>query len=300
MHRYGGGVDLDPERPPLRAAILRQQILRHGGLWTSLEVVGETGSTNADVIAAARQGAPEGTVLVAEHQRSGRGRAGREWTSPARAGLAVSLLVRPGAATGQWRAAPAARWGWLPLLAGVALAETVARCTGVTGGLKWPNDLLVEGRKCAGILAEVAGDAVVIGVGLNTTLRAEEIPQPAAGGLPITSLALAGAATTDREALLLALLDRLGHWYEVWRSHSGDAEVSQLRATYLRLCATVGLPVRALLPGGTRLTGRAETVDAEGRLVLRTAHGTRALSAGDVTHVRPDAGWAPLPPRTAA
>jgi BirA family biotin operon repressor/biotin-[acetyl-CoA-carboxylase] ligase len=263
----------DPVRPPLPAAALRRAVLREGGLWRALEVVAETGSTNVEVVEAARAGAAEGLVVVAEHQRAGRGRAGRRWSSPPRAGLAVSVLLRP--------AVPPVRWGWLPLLAGVALAESVGRVAGVAASLKWPNDLLVDDRKCAGILAEVVGEGVVLGVGLNVTLGAGELPMAEA-----TSLALAGARTTDRAALLQALLDGLEQWYGRWRAAGGDAEACGLRAAYGRSCATLGLPVRVLLPDGAELTGTAVVVDSDGRLVVRTPDGDRALAAGDVTHVR--------------
>jgi BirA family biotin operon repressor/biotin-[acetyl-CoA-carboxylase] ligase len=261
-------------RSPLPVAALRRAALRDGGLWTALDVVAETGSTNADVAQAARAGAAEGLVFVAEHQRAGRGRAGRRWSSPPGAGLAVSVLLRPGV--------PATRWGWLPLLTGVALAESVGRVAGVAAALKWPNDLLVGDRKSAGILAEAVGDAAVVGIGLNVTLRADELPTPAA-----TSLALAGAASTDRAALLVGLLAGLEQWYARWRDAGGDAEACGLRAAYLRSCATIGRPVQVLLPDGTTLAGTATTVDLDGRLVLATPTGSRALAAGDVTHVRP-------------
>jgi BirA family biotin operon repressor/biotin-[acetyl-CoA-carboxylase] ligase len=270
-------------------------------LWTALRVVEETGSTNADVMAAARDGAAEGLVVVAEHQRAGRGRAGRSWSSPPRAGLIVSVLLRPAAATGRWPPAPPPTWGWLPLLAGVALAESVNRLAGVDASLKWPNDLLVSSersseasdaagssdeRKCAGILAEVAGETVVVGIGLNVTFGTEELPPPGPGALPATSLALAGARTTDRGVLLAGLLSALERWYGGWRAHAGDADACGLRAAYRRASATLGRPVRAVLPDGTELTGTADTVDPDGRLVLRTGAGTRTLAAGDVIHLR--------------
>jgi BirA family transcriptional regulator, biotin operon repressor / biotin---[acetyl-CoA-carboxylase] ligase len=267
-------VVADPERAGLPSAQLRRAVLVDGGLWTALEVVAETGSTNADVTEAARAGAAEGLVVVAEHQRAGRGRAGRSWSSPPRAGLSVSVLLRP--------RVPAARWGWLPLLAGVALAESVGRVAGVTAALKWPNDLLVGDRKCAGILAEAVAGAVVVGVGLNVTLRADELPAPEA-----TSLALAGARTTDRGVLLVGLLSRLREWYERWQAAGGDADAAGLRPSYLRSCTTVGRPVRVELPDGTVLAGTAETVDPEGRLVVRTSERSHALAAGDVTHATP-------------
>jgi BirA family biotin operon repressor/biotin-[acetyl-CoA-carboxylase] ligase len=256
-------------RNPLRLEALRAALLREGGLWTGLEVLAETGSTNTDLAAAARAGAPEGAVLVAEHQRAGRGRIGRGWISPPRAGLTVSVLLRP--------PVPPARWGWLPLLAGVALVEAVELGA---AALKWPNDLLVGERKCAGILVDAVGEAAVVGIGLNVTHTADELPDGA------TSLALAGARTTDREPLLRAVLDRIEHWYGAWRAAGGDPDRCGLRDAYRERCATVGRAVRVALPGGAELTGEAESIDREGRLLVRTAGGSRAVAAGDIVHVR--------------
>ncbi|HEY8451717.1 MAG: biotin--[acetyl-CoA-carboxylase] ligase [Micromonosporaceae bacterium] len=277
-----------PGRVPLPVAELRRAVIAAGGPWTRLDVVDSTGSTNDDLVAAARAGEPEGRVLVAEHQRAGRGRSGRRWVSPPRAGLAVSVLLRPGAPGGGTAGVPTSRWGWLPMLTGVALAEAVGRVTGLAPALKWPNDLLVDGRKCAGILAEATGDAVVVGVGVNVTLREDELPPVPPGAPPATSLALAGAACTDRARLLRDLLDRLGSWYGRWRDAAGDADRCGLRAAYLAGCDTVGRTVRVELPGGGELVGRAETVDDAGRLVVTDASGHRtAVAAGDVRHVRP-------------
>jgi BirA family biotin operon repressor/biotin-[acetyl-CoA-carboxylase] ligase len=264
-------------RPPLRAPELPA-----GGLWTALKVVEETGSTNADVVAAAAAGAAEGLVVVAEYQRAGRGRLGRGWSAPPRSGLTASFLLRPGAAV------PAARWGWLPLLAGVALVRAVRALTGVDARLKWPNDLLVDGRKCGGILVEVAEDrAVAVGIGVNVTLAAAELPPRAPGAPSATSLALAGARRTDRGRLLQALLGEIERWYGAWRGAAGDAGVCGLWSAYVADCATVGAPVRAVLPDGSELTGTAEAVDADGRLVVREHTGdVRVMAAGDVVHLR--------------
>ncbi|WP_432995029.1 biotin--[acetyl-CoA-carboxylase] ligase [Dactylosporangium sp. CA-233914] len=281
----------DLERPPLRAAALRRALLVPGGLWTDLRIVEETGSTNADAIAAAREGAPEGLVIVAERQSAGRGRLGRQWESPPRAGLALSVLLRPDL--------PAARLGWLPLLAGVALAEAVRRVARVDAYLKWPNDLLLKAassespgrsrraepgvdRKAAGILAEAAGGAVVIGIGLNVTLRENELPRPDA-----TSLALSGAANTDRDPLLRALLRALAEWYTRFVEHAGDPEASGVREAYVFHCGTVGRRVRVELPGGGVLQGAAAGVDGDGRLQVTDPFGAvHPVAAGDVVHAR--------------
>jgi BirA family transcriptional regulator, biotin operon repressor / biotin---[acetyl-CoA-carboxylase] ligase len=259
------------ERRPLDVAVLRGRLVTADGLWREVTVVPQTGSTNADLLEAAQAGAAEGLVLVAEEQTAGRGRLGRSWSAPPGAALTFSVLLRPAGV-------PPTRLGWLPLLTGVAVAAAVRETTLVPASLKWPNDVLVGERKLAGILAEAHGDAVVVGVGLNVTLSRAELPVPAA-----TSLLLEDAASTDRTALLAAILAELAHRYQAWRTNPHRAE---LRADYLRWCATIGREVRAELPGGAVLTGTATDVDDAGRLVLRTPAGLVPVGAGDVVHVR--------------
>jgi BirA family biotin operon repressor/biotin-[acetyl-CoA-carboxylase] ligase len=271
----------DLDRPPLNAAALRRALLREGGLWSGVELVQRTGSTNTDLVARAEAGkASEGAVLVAEEQTAGRGRLDRQWTAPARSGLFFSVLLNPSEV-------PVARWGWLPLLTGVAVATGLSRAAGVDTALKWPNDLLVtvagEERKAGGILAERAGDrGVVVGVGINVTLRAHELPVPQAG-----SLALAEAVSTDRDTLLRGVLRSLEEWYGRWRAAGGDPAVSGLQETYAAGCATLGREVRAELPGQRSLVGEAVAVDADGRLVIATKEGVQEpVGAGDIVHLR--------------
>ncbi|MEU8828623.1 biotin--[acetyl-CoA-carboxylase] ligase [Streptomyces sp. NPDC048636] len=276
---HGRWSDLD--RPPLSAAALSRALVRQGGLWTGLEVVRATGSTNTDLVTRAAAGAPEGTVLIAEEQTAGRGRLDRAWTAPPRSGLFFSVLLRPGAA-----GVPTARWGWLPLLAGVATAGALSRTASVDTALKWPNDLLVtvggEERKFGGILAERAGESVVIGLGLNVTLRAEELPVPTAG-----SLVLANAVTTDRDPLLRAVLRSIEQWYGEWCRFEGDPGPCGLQEAYATGCATLGRRVRAELPGGGERVGEAVAIDGDGRLVLATEGGVQEpVSAGDIVHLR--------------
>jgi BirA family biotin operon repressor/biotin-[acetyl-CoA-carboxylase] ligase len=252
---------------------LSAALTRDSSLWRSLEVVPEIGSTNAALVAAAAADEPEGAVLVAEHQVAGRGRLDRVWTSPPRAGLTVSFLLRPDV--------PAARRGWLPLLTGVALAEAVGEVTGVRASLKWPNDLLaLDGRKLAGILAESSGTAVVVGVGLNVSTTAEELPDTG------TSLAGVTGATVDRAPVLLAFLRAVERRYRRWTAALGDPVSSGLAADYLAWSSTVGTEVVVSLPDGSTLGGTATAVDWDGRLVVATADGQVELASGDVRHVR--------------
>jgi BirA family biotin operon repressor/biotin-[acetyl-CoA-carboxylase] ligase len=277
-------------RPPLDAAALSARLVRPGGLWREIRVTGETGSTNVDLLEEARAGAAEGLVLVAETQTAGRGRLGRAWSSPPRATLACSVLLRP--------AVPPSARAWLPLLTGIAVAAALRAEAGVNASLKWPNDVLVAGRKIAGILAEAHGDAIVAGVGLNVTLTAAELPVPTA-----TSLLLERAACLDRERLLAAMLTELAGRYTAWAAgqdptaagpgalradslRADSLRADSLRAEYLRWCVTVGREVRVELPGGALLTGTATDVDTTGRLAVRTASGTTLVGAGDVVHVR--------------
>ncbi|MFI8229550.1 biotin--[acetyl-CoA-carboxylase] ligase [Streptomyces sp. NPDC085900] len=272
----------DLDRPPLNPVALRRGLVREGGLWREVEVVQRTGSTNSDLVALAEAGkAGEGWVLVAEEQTAGRGRLDRQWTAPARSGLFFSVLLTPSEV-------PVARWGWLPLLTGVAVATGLARAAGVDTALKWPNDLLVsiggEERKAGGILAERAGDhGVVVGVGINVTLRENELPVPTAG-----SVALAGAVSTDRDPLLRAALRSLEEWYRRWRDAGGDPAESGLQETYAAGCATLGRTVRAELPGDRSIVGEAVAVDGDGRLVIATEEGVQEpVGAGDIVHLRP-------------
>ncbi|NRQ35383.1 biotin--[acetyl-CoA-carboxylase] ligase [Nonomuraea sp. NN258] len=264
----------DLDRPPLSETALNRALVRPGSLWTGITVVDSTGSTNADLTELAKHGAPEGTVLVAEAQVAGRGRLGRAWNAPARSGLTFSVLLRP--------RPPVATQGWLPLLYGVAAASAVRRLAEVDVRLKWPNDLLIGEGKLAGVLAERVDDAVVIGMGMNVTLRQDELPVGTA-----TSLALAESACLDRDPLLRAVLREIETHYRDWSEADGDAERCGLRAAYLASSATVGREVRVELPGARTLTGLATGVDAAGHLHVTAGDERYTLSAGDVVHVRP-------------
>jgi len=268
------------DRPALDPAALRAAVIRPGGLWRAVDVTAVTGSTNADLLARAAGGEPEGAVLAAEQQDAGRGRIGRTWVAPPRAALTFSVLLRP-------RDVPPARRGWLSLLAGVAAASSVRTVARVDATLKWPNDVLAGGAKLGGILAEAAGDAVVVGIGLNVSTGPDELPPPGPGALAATSLRLSGSARLDREALLADLLAGFERWYRAWCQVLGDAERSGLHAEYTRLSATLGRRVRVERPGGQQVAGLATGVDPDGRLLVRGSPDAElAVAAGDVVHLR--------------
>ena len=268
------------QRAPLSAAWLQAELVRPGGFWRAIQVVERTGSTHDDLLGAAGRGAAQGTILVAEDQSAGRGRMGRRWVSPPRAGLTFSVLLRPAAV-------PSARRGWVPLLTGVAIAAALRAEAGLDAGLKWPNDVLVNEAKLAGILAEQAGDAIVVGAGINVTVTRDELPaaETTPTGGQATSLALEGATLTDRGQLLVFILDQIERWYLAWTGASGDAAACGLQRRYQGLCQSVGREVRAQLPGGQLLTGVAREVDDAGQLLIQTAAGLIPVSAGDLVHL---------------
>ncbi len=267
------------DRCPLDEAALRSAlgVPNRAPLWRKLDVVASTASTNADVAAAAADGVEEGLVLIAERQQAGKGRHDREWISPPHAGLEFSVLLRP--------RLPMRCWGWLPLLVGVALAQTLDAYCPTPVQLKWPNDLLlgVSPRKAAGILATVVpkpDPAIVVGIGINVNTEPAELPSVQA-----TSLGIESGQTVDRAAVLLDLLSELEARYERWQRHDGDADACGIREVYRQRCHTLGKRVTLRLLNGSSLVGQAIDVDDTGRLVVATDSGLVPIAAGDVIKV---------------
>lgn len=281
------------ERRPLRASVLRELLLEPAGPLRRVEVVERTGSTNTDLVAAVRADPaawPSGSLLVADHQEHGRGRAGRTWETPPRAALTASFAIRP--------ATPPETYGWIPLVAGLGAVHALRATAGVAAALKWPNDVMVHAadgsevpgwgtlRKLGGVLTELVrtpeGDVVVVGIGINVSQADDELVVPSA-----TSLRVAGGGEQDRELLLVALVSSLADVLDRWRSHGGDAEASGIADEVSAVCATLGDRVRVELPGGGELLGVARRLDHEGALVVVDAAGTEhQVLAGDVRHVR--------------
>ncbi len=285
------------DRPALRPDFLRDLLVVPHGPLERLEVVEESVSTNTELaaaVAADPQAWPAPALLVAEHQVGGRGRAGRTWETPARTALTGSLLVRPDV--------PRESLSWLPLLAGLATVRCLRATAGVEAVVKWPNDVLVPGpgtaaggeaaeeiegwgrmRKVAGILCELLPDGgAVVGVGLNVLQGESELPVASA-----TSLALVGAATTDREILLTALEESFALTLGRWQDAGGDAEAAGLVAECVEVSATLGAHVRVDLTGGGEVTGEAYGFGHDGSLLVRGDDGSvRSLHSGDVHHLR--------------
>ncbi|WGL51546.1 biotin--[acetyl-CoA-carboxylase] ligase [Nocardioides sp. BP30] len=257
-----------------RASLDQARLATLAPTWR-IEVLPETPSTNAVCADRARTGEAEGLVVTTEHQYAGRGRLDRVWEMPPRSALAVSVLLRP--------ELPAARWPWLPLMTGVAVARVVE------GRVKWPNDLLMgpQHKKVCGILVEridtEKGPAAIVGIGLNTSLTVDELPVPTATSLSIER----GGAPVDRTEVLTRLLGELSAAYALLVE-----DPQRLAAEYVARSATLGQRVRAELPGDRELTGTATGIDEFGRLLL-DVDGDRggqptAVGAGDIVHLRPE------------
>ncbi|MGL5861680.1 MAG: biotin--[acetyl-CoA-carboxylase] ligase [Phycicoccus sp.] len=260
-----GPGDLRPvRRQPGRLDAAR---VRPVGPWRPVEVFDRLGSTNDEVSARPRLW----RVVVAESQDAGRGRLGRRWATMPGTSLAVSVLVP----------VPPSGAAWVPLLAGLAAHRAVAEVARLAASLKWPNDLLVPhdgDRKLAGLLAEWRPEGVVVGLGINVETDRADLPLDTA-----TSLRAAGVPHVDRADLLVSWLTHLAVLLEEDTGHGGPSS-----SAYRAACTTVGREVEVHLPGAPMVRGTATSIDADGRLVLRTRDGTTtALSAGDVVPVRP-------------
>jgi BirA family transcriptional regulator, biotin operon repressor / biotin---[acetyl-CoA-carboxylase] ligase len=292
---------------PIDEARLRKALLRENAPWADVRVVDEAGSTNFDLVMQARNGAPSGSVLIANFQSAGRGRQGRTWSAPPGTGVALSVLLHP-------VDVEPVRWGWLPLLAGLGVAEGLQRYPGVPVSLKWPNDVLIGDGKVAGILAEridsPRGPAVVIGIGINVHSEAGDLPVPSATSLalhasdaalggPLSRTALGGSlsrtalggslsrtalgGSLSRTEVVRSCLTALGERYLSWQRGETDEELAN---SYRSRSATIGRRVRVELVGGGPMEGVATGVDSGGRLVVRTDSRVQIVGAGDVIHLR--------------
>ncbi|MGV8970434.1 MAG: biotin--[acetyl-CoA-carboxylase] ligase [Microbacteriaceae bacterium] len=253
-----------------------------------LIVLNEVGSTN-DALRerAASERVPEFTVIVTSKQTAGRGRGGRVWVAPAGGTLAISVLVRPTLPGGE--PLDTTHFGWFPLIAGEAMRRAVHSLVPERRvGLKWPNDVQIDGRKVSGILTELLPDAasLVVGVGVNLELAEAELPVPTA-----TSLALAGAVERGdalADAVLATFLTEFRLLCSSFIAVGADAAASGILDAVSASCTTLGREVRVLLPDGSDIVGVALSLDESGRVVVRSNTDGRvsAVAAGDVTHLR--------------
>jgi BirA family biotin operon repressor/biotin-[acetyl-CoA-carboxylase] ligase len=284
-----------PDRPPLDLNALRAEGFLSANGIPQLTVVESTGSTNADLLRGVTEDPrawPDLSVLAAEYQSAARGRLERRWEAPARSSVSVSIVLRPANAEG--RPLPTHSYSWLSLLAALALREALLETAAIPAELKWPNDVLVRGRKIAGILAQLGplGEAdappVVLGTGLNVTLTEAELPVPTA-----TSVLLEDPATVDRTLLLKSYLSRFATLYRSFCNADGDPTAGMAGGPSLHkrveaVLTTLGKQVRAQLPGDHELIGHASRLDDYGSLlVVDSAAHEHVVTAGDVVHLRP-------------
>lgn len=283
-----------PGTPLSRSDLADQQFLSAAGI-PRIEVVDSTGSTNADLLRAATVDSaqwPDLAVLTAEYQTAARGRLDRHWEAPPLSSISVSVVLRP--VNAQGRPLPAQSYSWLSLIAALALREALLETAGIQAELKWPNDVLVGGRKIAGILAQLGPMAegsvppVVLGTGLNVALREDELPVPTA-----TSVFLEGGRTTDRTVLLKSYLARFAVLYRSFCNADGDPAAGMAGGPSLHkrveaVMATLGRQVRAQLPGDHEIIGHASRLDDYGSLlVVDRDSREHVVTAGDVVHLRP-------------
>jgi len=252
-----------------------------------LDYVAATGSTNTDLVASAAN-LDDLTVLVASYQSAGRGRStGRQWVAPEGSSLAISVLLRPTSRVGL---SPSS-FGWLPLLAGLAMARAVGSfipAEEVT--VKWPNDVLVGEQKISGILSELLPDlsGVVIGAGINIRQTQDELPIETATSLAIELEKLGLSAVVSNDKFLATYLGELRALYSRFVESGGDANASGLRAEVAQRCGSIGRRVRAIMPGDQEVTGNGVGLDETGRILIQPdgARELFAVSAGDIVHLR--------------
>lgn len=258
-----------PDDPATRAGL---PVRGARALFSDVRWFAEVRSTNSVLAELGRRAAPEGVVVVADHQTAGRGRLGRRWEAPAGSSLLLSVLLRP--------ALSVAELPLTTLLVALAACDACVDVARVSPLLKWPNDLTVAGRKLGGVLAETVpgpdGRAVIVGLGLNVTWA----PSPPASGVSLEQVA---GHPVDRSELLAALLRHLEDRY---RALDGRHGRSDLVAAYRARSATLGRAVRVEREGGV-LEGRAVDVTPEGHLVAEIAGRRRVFAAADVIHLRP-------------
>ncbi|HWL60239.1 MAG TPA: biotin--[acetyl-CoA-carboxylase] ligase [Microbacteriaceae bacterium] len=255
-------------------------------LTPGLEVIERIDSTNVELARRERLAPqPHFASLVTLEQTAGRGRLGRSWVAPAGASVALSVVLRP-------TSAPQSKWGLVTLLGGLAAREAIAtQLPGADVALKWPNDVLIGGRKVAGVLAQLVPEtgAIVLGVGINTAMTTEQLPVPTA-----TSIAIESGATHGRDACRLAddvvteYLVALAGLFARFEAARGDIDLAGLRDQLESACGTLGELVRVELPGGEDVRGQAIGIGADGSLLIATPDGgsPAEVFAGDVTHLR--------------
>jgi len=237
------------------------------GQFAGLVELDEVDSTNKELLRRLGPDTPEFFAVTAEKQTAGLGRLGRNWITETGKSLAVSILLRPTSRS---------QTDWITIMAGLALASALEK-HGLMVSLKWPNDLLADGKKLSGILAEMVDlNTVVLGIGINIKPQ-EQSPDTA------TSLQELGLKIEKDELLVEIATELKSYWSRL--SADSDTAIAQFQAELLTRCGTLGTKVRAELPGGKNIYGVAVAIDETGRLIIETPEPV-ALAAADVWHLR--------------
>jgi len=253
------GVERETLSTPLDSSIINAVVTQY---WR-VSVVELTASTQSDLVALVGAGdARAGDVIAAEYQSAGRGRLTRTFDAPKSSALLFSFYIEPQRNRDDW--------GWIPLIAGVSVAQILSQ---FNAQVKWPNDILIDNKKVAGLITEVIGNGVVIGIGINVAMEPLELPVPTA-----TSLFIEGAQSLTRNQLLPDLLKIFETNFMNW-----DCGSDEIKATYGQMSATIGRKVRVEYPDGQIESAQAVSISGRGELVLDTgAH----VQAGDIVHLR--------------
>ncbi|MEW6661825.1 MAG: biotin--[acetyl-CoA-carboxylase] ligase [Bacillota bacterium] len=247
--------------------------LTAGRIGQAIHYFEEVRSTNEEARRLAERGAEEGTLVLAESQTGGKGRLGRHWLSPAGKGVWLSLILRP--------PIQPAKAPHLTMVAAVAAARAVEEASGLKAGIKWPNDILVNGKKVCGILTELKAEAervhyAVVGIGLNVNLSPADLPPELHA--TATSLAIETGHPVSRVLLTQGLLVHLEAFYTGYLAQG----FGLIKEAWEKMNVTLGRPVQVTAPEG-RFSGIALDIDADGALLVAGEGGIRAFYAGDVT-----------------
>jgi len=247
----------------LGAALDQAEIERLITPYWRVSVVELTSSTQGDLVQRVRDGnAHVGDVIAAEFQSAGRGRLDRTFEAPKGTALLFSFYIEPQRNRDDW--------GWIPLIAGYSVAKTLHAFHAT---LKWPNDILIQNKKVSGLIAEVVGDGVVIGIGINVGMSEDQLPVETA-----TSLLVEGGVDLTRDEILCEVLEEFEDHFLQW-----DQGIDEVQSLYVHLCGTLGKEVRVEYPGGATHLAIAESISDIGALILDD--GTHVQSA-DVIHLR--------------
>ena len=269
---YSGGVNPASSFPRSRLA------------FSPLHVVESTGSTNADVLASVDEpdAWPQFSALVTLDQRSGRGRRGRTWVAEPGASIAVSIVLRP-AESG----IPVSETGAVPLVVGLALWDALDDLVPGAVSVKWPNDVLINGAKVAGILCELSpGGAVVAGIGINLRPQPGALEAAGVDQAGVTSIDVEAGVASSADAVVARVASAVRARWGTFAANGGEWEGSGLASAYLAVCDTVGRSVTVTQAGASTISGECVGIDSRGQLLVESDDGLTSFASGEVVHVR--------------